>query len=372
MEINNRNHFLLFNRKEINKSQIIDFIKQIEKYFFGFLVKDTDAIKKPIQPNLFFYKNSIYYNVKKIVNNKLINSFGNLINEITIMLYDDFFNKKQLIKYNEAYKQFIFPKFVKNSNNYDKALLIDFINQIKATKKIKLNLVIDISKIEKDFIIMFNKYSNFGIEYHIVVHNKLNFDIALEKLLLIINYNKDVLFNFLVVPPINSKKLFKLNTRLNFNNNFKFSFIVQNEKEINEVHTYICNNKLFKFDIIPYYNKKNIHFLKKYVYIRKKDILKHIQTFEELYFKEFYNISNFGKIIVDYNGDIYSNINKQKLGNIRINSFNQIVEKEIFEKRIWEINRNKVNPCSNCIYKILCPPISNYSFVLKKYNLCLL
>ena len=44
--------------------------------------------------------------------------------------------------------------------------------------------------------------------------------------------------------------------------------------------------------------------------------------------------------------------------------------KEIHESKNWFRTRSKVKPCKSCIYNALCPPISNYEYYLKEYNLC--
>jgi len=36
----------------------------------------------------------------------------------------------------------------------------------------------------------------------------------------------------------------------------------------------------------------------------------------------------------------------------------------------WQLTRNKVEICNNCVAKYLCTPISNYELITKKYNKC--
>ena len=38
-------------------------------------------------------------------------------------------------------------------------------------------------------------------------------------------------------------------------------------------------------------------------------------------------------------------------------------------KSWWKLRTN-IKPCNNCLYNLLCPPISNYEYVIGKYNLC--
>jgi len=36
----------------------------------------------------------------------------------------------------------------------------------------------------------------------------------------------------------------------------------------------------------------------------------------------------------------------------------------------WFLIRSQVEPCKKCIYNFLCPPVSNYEFVMNSNNLC--
>ncbi len=80
---------------------------------------------------------------------------------------------------------------------------------------------------------------------------------------------------------------------------------------------------------------------------------------------------DFGEISAFPNGDLYANINLPKLGNINLDSIENMLLSELKSGLSWRMIRN-VQPCNDCIYKILCPPPSNYDFAHNKVDLCLL
>jgi len=69
-----------------------------------------------------------------------------------------------------------------------------------------------------------------------------------------------------------------------------------------------------------------------------------------------------------YDEAIYTNLNHEKI----YNSFdlNKIIEKEFFLNKSWLRIRKDVEPCNVCVYNAICPPISNYEYVLNRFDLC--
>lgn len=81
------------------------------------------------------------------------------------------------------------------------------------------------------------------------------------------------------------------------------------------------------------------------------------------------NENFFGKLTIMPNGDVYANVNANVLGNLKSNSLNELVYKEISQKESWFLKREN-KPCSDCAYKLLCPSPSNYELAIGKMNLC--
>ena len=83
------------------------------------------------------------------------------------------------------------------------------------------------------------------------------------------------------------------------------------------------------------------------------------------------NENFFGKMIIMPNGETYSNINHNSLGNAfdDILSINKLVYKEMRHGKAWFKVRDEI-PCKNCCNKSLCPSPSNYEIVTNRVNLC--
>lgn len=151
---------------------------------------------------------------------------------------------------------------------------------------------------------------------------------------------------------------------------YRFDFIVSSDKDIRNVKN--NKNKLRSLDNImrPYFNGRNIEFFEQNVYFGKDEIIQSIQSHKEIFANSIMNRLCFGKLIIDNRGKVYSNLNKKRIGSIYINSFHDILYKELNNCISWRKVRKNVLPCKKCIYNMLCPPISNYEFALKKNNLC--
>lgn len=80
------------------------------------------------------------------------------------------------------------------------------------------------------------------------------------------------------------------------------------------------------------------------------------------------NTNYFGRLTILPDGSIYSNLNTFSLGSLE-DSLYEIIFKELNEGKSWQNGRHK-EPCTECRFRWLCPPISNYEFVVGQYNLC--
>lgn len=122
-------------------------------------------------------------------------------------------------------------------------------------------------------------------------------------------------------------------------------------------------------EIIPFYDGQNEDFFRQYIYMDVDDILAEPISKQQIFRRQVMNENLFGKLTIAADGTVYSNRNKPALGNIRTNTLNELVYKEIAEKNCWLWKREDTS-CHDCVYKLLCPPPGNYELVLEKSNLC--
>ena len=90
---------------------------------------------------------------------------------------------------------------------------------------------------------------------------------------------------------------------------------------------------------------------------------------QQIFTRQVMNENFFGKLTIMPNGDVYANVNVKVLGNLKSNSLNELVYKEMSQKESWFLKREN-QPCCDCVYKLLCPSPSNYELAIGKMNLC--
>lgn len=145
-----------------------------------------------------------------------------------------------------------------------------------------------------------------------------------------------------------------------------YYFLVENEKDIVIQEEYDYNNVY----IVPFYNGRNFSFCKKYLSFSYKDALDFLDTDYRFRTNRILNSSMFGDIRIMPDGKVYTNINELALGDVFDFSLREILYIEIAKVRNWFKTRRDVEPCCNCLYSDLCPPISDFENFSKKYKLC--
>jgi pseudo-rSAM protein len=112
------------------------------------------------------------------------------------------------------------------------------------------------------------------------------------------------------------------------------------------------------------------------VFIAKKNILESKPSTKDILSKGAVNQSLYGNITVLSNGDVHSNLNFDKIGNIKKETLHEIMYNQLKERKrsilykTWWRTREHVKPCKYCHYNLLCPSISNYELAIGRNNLC--
>ena len=155
--------------------------------------------------------------------------------------------------------------------------------------------------------------------------------------------------------------------KVNLNENENDVFLESLSKAINIVTT----NPLAKINIRPFFNGSNMAFFKENVFMDLNDLLSSPISKKSIFRHQVLNENFFGKMIIMPNGETYSNINHNSLGNAfdDILSINKLVYKEMRHGKAWFKVRDEI-PCKNCCNKSLCPSPSNYEIVTNRVNLC--
>lgn len=151
--------------------------------------------------------------------------------------------------------------------------------------------------------------------------------------------------------------------------NLECIFSVEGESEFSFLANFISMHNLENVFIYPYFNGTNQDFFRKNIFQDKDDILVEELDKREIFMRQTLNSNFFGKLTVLSNGDILPNVNANSIGNID-HGIKNLIYKEIAEGSYWLQTRNKIEPCKNCLYRVLCSPISNYEIAMGKMDLC--
>lgn len=126
---------------------------------------------------------------------------------------------------------------------------------------------------------------------------------------------------------------------------------------------------LTSFKMNPLYTGDNLPFLEEVVFMYEEDLASAPVSLKEIYTHQTLNIPDFGRLIFYPNGDVYTNEQFPKLGNLNTESLYTLVYKELDEGKSWFRVRDEA-PCSQCMYQWICPSPSGLEMAVGKPNLC--
>ncbi len=152
--------------------------------------------------------------------------------------------------------------------------------------------------------------------------------------------------------------------------NCEFNFVIQKEAEVDSAQEISSRLKITNVAFKPFYNHENFDFFKTHVFINREELLQAKPTLKDIFSRTRVNPLQFGKITVLSNKDVHANVNAKKIGVLGRDSLYDVVFNEMFDGKTWIKPRPKVSPCRSCNYSLLCPPLTNYEYVLKRNNLC--
>jgi pseudo-rSAM protein len=212
---------------------------------------------------------------------------------------------------------------------------------------------LDKLKVQKNYYLYFKELADFAVLNDIFLNR--------DKTNLIIQFDSYLDKSFLL----------NLTTHLSqFKERLSFDIAISSEQELHHNESILSYLNGFDYSYKPYYTGSNTDFFKKHVFIKEEDILSEIITQSEIIKSTSINRFYWGGLTILSDGTVYSNMNDDQLGNIFDNSIKELIHNELKRDNGWRIVRKTVSPCKNCIYSALCPPISNYEFIFKKFDLC--
>lgn len=330
----------------------------------GVIERDEDSLKLPFIPNKF---NNIKF-LNDTLKSKDISYGGDYsadyLHEIMIFLNINKFNQEPDSLLSKQYDYLVSPsnnKLAKEQLSVKKVKEIFFNGRFPKLKKIKVACC-DLLRYEQlcNLITLAKEHEKL-IEFF-VFHDYIKNNI--EKLYTVLGETCKI--NVIVFSDhIKSLKEYKKYNR----SNFRILLFIKSESELNSIESNIDLLNGIDFNILSYYSN-NLEFIRKYVFTKKSYFEETSHELDEFVKRELINPNYFGKLIIDYNGDVYSGFKKKKNGNIYKDNIVEIINTQFKDENSWRLTRKKVTPCSECNYSNICPPISNLERTLEKHNLC--
>lgn len=347
--------------EDMNFEEVTQFISLLRDKYCGDLIEQDISSKKPIviipQLNI---NEDVERDIKTINN---FESFGQQVcrnlSEITVYLTGDCpLNCNGCEK---TYKQITWC--CRSSNILSITQLTMFLNEVQHLPIHQVNFIggsVFSYPYWTELMLELDKYSfvkNFYCHYKLLSINK-------DKL----TYFKNKTYNLIILADSNIEitDLYKKNNLKSINH--KFLFKILNLDQYRAVTRMIDG---FEKDVklLPVFTGENIDFFSKYIYQNKFDILTTQWTKKDIFANKMLNTNDFGKLILLSDGCIHSNLNYSCLGDISDN-IRELIYKEMKNGKSWLRTRDFVDPCKLCLYKYICPSLSNYEIVIGKSNLC--
>lgn len=150
----------------------------------------------------------------------------------------------------------------------------------------------------------------------------------------------------------------------------KFRFSITSENDFVKVQDILQEVNLSNYQIIPLYNGYNKTFFDKNFRISKERLHSRSFNLRDLYINKVINKNYWGKLLIDMKGNVFSNKNSIKLGNINEKAIKDCIYEEMKEKNYWLNVRANDETCSKCLYTSFCPAPSNYENQLNEISFC--
>ena len=347
--------------------EISKFIKDVRKYFMGDLIDTALSEGKPIQMKRILNIQKDVKRLKEDPSRSVGEDVMSYLKEISLYINNACDNDCSIC--NNAYKQFLYcRKCNRKENELDFRQLAAFLNDTKGSALSRVNVLGgDIFKYSKfeELVSLLNHIPTIKAYFFHYLNLENRGDYLKQ-----INSNLSYM-SILIDFPIKEKKFAQsMELLYKSGHNLQITFVIQNREELEEAQRLTSLSKITNFIIQPFYNGRNLHFFKKNVFVNRSSIHEAKPTLKDIYLKKVLNPINFGKIVVSSNGSVHSNVNFPMLGKLGLNFLHEVVMREMYQGRSWRRLRSKIVPCKDCVFELLCPPLSNFEYVIGRNNLC--
>lgn len=151
-----------------------------------------------------------------------------------------------------------------------------------------------------------------------------------------------------------------------------FHFVLASEEDLNSAEAMVEEFGIEDVELHPYYvnGGGNLNFFEDNIFINREIINESGLNMQDIFARGTLNTLNFKQLTMMCDGRVYANVNHPSPGKFPENSLPGLIKKELMQGASWGRIRKNLTPCKSCPYNALCPPVSNYEYSLKRYNLC--
>ena len=339
---------------ELNSPVIRKFIDQLRKKFMGDILESQWSKPKPF--NLMH---------EPVIKSQKLPNLENNLREITFHVNTS--DGEELIHYKKAFYQFLFPFYaIGPVRRLSQETVRSVYDQIISLRLATINFVGSWIFKEPSFgsIRGIFKESPYRRKFHVIYSQFELEDLSLGK--------NDSLCIYITFPVNRShlENLIRYGRQTYKTGTIEYNFVVQNIEEVSNANEIIAQTALQNYFFKPYFNGENMHFFEDHVFISEEDVKLSRPGQHQVFSRLSMNENDYGKLTILPGGMVYANVNERSLGNLKHTNVVALIQKEITMGKSWSRIRPAVHPCSQCIYQFLCPPVSNYEVVLKRFNFC--
>ena len=219
----------------------------------------------------------------------------------------------------------------------------------------KINLII--STINTSNLSFVRELSSLNVLLCCYIHWKNITPVVVDK---IIAGKGKVLIKILIdLSDISEEQLLQIiDLQRQYGNHVILVFCVTCEKDYGRLSKHIDSTIEDNVEIRYVFTGQDKKHIEKYYLLGKEDLPRLSINSNRIFGNRELNYSLFGEFVIFPDGAIHLNQNTESVGTIHDNWIDML-NKALNEPNPWLMTRNKIIPCSNCMYRDLCPPIRN-------------
>lgn len=146
-------------------------------------------------------------------------------------------------------------------------------------------------------------------------------------------------------------------------------FIVTSNEHISFVNRLVSENNIINYEINCIYDGENLEFLNSYYFLNQEDLQGLELKSSDINKNQVMNSSLWGQLIIDPDSTI--RFNENDLDNKLITgSLNEFLQSNFVKPDFAWLRIRNTGKCVNCVYKYLCPPVSNVELFMNRISAC--